>query len=143
MYSIENHVGRLIELRFESPITLDELTDYSMTAAKVLRPHSELVVGCTDLLNARIFSQVVTDQLTKQIRVGSPRIERSAFLVGESAVFSMQIERVLREAGYANRRAFQSTTELSLWLGELLTSAERQRLAIFLRDAVARHRAAK
>lgn len=134
MFTIENSVGRLVELRMASPITLEELGGFHGAVSKIVARHPGQVVVCTDLLSARVFDQHVTERLTTIIRQESPRVERNAFMVGDGAVFSMQIERIIRDAGFANRRAFRVPTDLITWLGEVLTSAERERLAKFLRE---------
>ena len=59
-------------------------------------------------------------------------MERTAFLVGESAVFAMQIERVIRNAANPNRRAFRDPGDLRKWLAEILTATEAARLGEFL-----------
>jgi len=76
----------------------------------------------------------VTKSLVGLIRQDGPRVERNGFLVGTGAVFSMQIERIIRESGAPGRRTFRTPHELGAWLGELLTPTERSRLDTFLRE---------
>jgi hypothetical protein len=134
MFTIENHVGHLIELRMTSPITLIELAGFHAALTQGSRHVSGKIALCTDLLGARVFDQAVTTKLTNIIRQESPRVERNAFLVGEAAIFSMQIERIIRESGAPNRRTFRSSMDLVPWLGEVLSAPERKRLAAFLRE---------
>jgi hypothetical protein len=135
MFTVENHVGRLLEIRMASPITLEELGGFQGAILRVVsQTPGTTAVGCTDLLGARVFDQAVTNRLVSIIRHENPRVERNALLVGEGAVFSMQTERIIREAGSASRRAFRSTTDLTAWLGEVLTASERARLSTFLRE---------
>ena len=136
MYTLENHVGRLMELRVESPVTLDQLQTFHSTVARLVKPHSGQVAICTDLMGARVFPQPVTDRWTAIIQQENPAVERNAVLVGESAVFSMQVERILREAGSVNRRSFRAANDLVAWLATILTQAERTRLNAFLREGV-------
>jgi hypothetical protein len=143
MFTIENHVGRLIELRMTSGMTLEELSGFHDAVTRVVGSQTGPVVVCTDLLSTRVFPQPVTDRLTAIIRQESPRVDRNAFFVGEGAVFSMQIERIIREAGASNRRAFRASAELVAWLGEVLNINERRRLSEFLRDSAVRGRLAK
>src|SRR5262245_5859483 len=105
MFTFENHVGRLLELRLTSGVTDTELRDFHEVVSRLVRPHSGLVVVCTDLLSTRIFPPSVAERWTAIIRQESPRIERNAVFVGEGAIFSMQVERIIREAGMTNRRA--------------------------------------
>ncbi len=134
MYTIENRVGRLIELRVESPVTYEELLQFHDTLAKACKPIRGQIVMCTDLAGATVFTQPVTQRWTAIIKQDAPIVERNAVLVGEGAVFSMQVERIIRESGHQNRKAFLSATELVTWLGEILTLRERTRLENYLRE---------
>ena len=134
MYTIDNRVGRLVELRVESPVTEEELTHFHDTLAKVCKPIQGQIAICTDLAGATVFTQPVTQRWTAIIKQESPIVERNAVLVGEGAVFSMQVERIIRQAGHPNRKAFLSPTDLVAWLGEILTVRERTRLESYLRE---------
>lgn len=136
MYTIENRVGRFVELRVESPVTEEELLQFHNTLAKVCKPIGGQIVVCTDFSRATVFSQPVTQRWMSIIKQDAPMVERNGVLVGESAVFSMQVERIIRQAGYKNRKAFLSPAELMTWLGEVLTLRERTRLELFLRETV-------
>lgn len=134
MYTIDNRVGRLVELRVESPVTEEELQQFHSTLAKVCKPIKGLVVICTDLVGATVFTQPVTQRWIEIIKQESPTVERNAVLVGEGAVFSMQVERIIRQAGYKNRKAFLAPTALTAWLAEILAARERARLETYLQD---------
>jgi len=134
MYTIENRVGRLVELRVEPPVTEEELSQFHATVAKACKPIKGQIVTCTDLVGATVFSQPVAARWIEIIRQESPLVERNAVLVGEGAVFSMQVERIIRQAGFKNRRAFLSPVALTAWLGEILTVRERARLEQFVQD---------
>jgi hypothetical protein len=136
MLTVENRVGRLVELRAESPLTYEELLPFHDMLAKVAKPIGGQIVICTDFLGARVFPQNVTQRWTAIIRQESPIVDRNGVLVGEGAVFSMQIERIIREAGYPNRRAFLQPLLCAAWLGEILNPRERTRLDAFIREGV-------
>lgn len=136
MYTIENRVGRFVELRVESPVTEEELLQFHETLAKVCKPIKGQIALCTDLCGATVFTQPVASRWIEIIKQESPTVERNAILVGEGAVFSMQTERIIRQAGYKNRKAFLSPTALTAWLGEILTERERRRLDAFLHEGV-------
>lgn len=136
MYTIENRVGRLIELRVESPVTEEELAQFHDTLAKACKPVKGQIALCTDLVGATVFLQPVAARWIEIIRQESPIVERNAVLVGEGAVFSMQVERIIRQAGFKNRRAFLAPAALTAWLGEILTTRERTRLDQFLHGGV-------
>src|SRR3954469_7693315 len=134
MYTIENRVGRLIELRVESPVTEEELLQFHVTLAKACKPIKGQIATCTDFVGATVFLQPVAARWIEIIRQDSPLVERNAVLVGEGAVFSMQIERIIRQAGFKNRKAFLAPAALVTWLGEILTARERTRLEQFLQE---------
>lgn len=136
MYTIENRVGRLIELRVESPVTEEELQQFHDRTAKVIKPIKGMLATCTDLVGATVFLQPVAARWIEIIKQESPIVERNALLVGEGAVFSMQVERIIRQAGFKNRKAFLSPAPLIAWLGEILTARERARLDQFLQDGL-------
>ena len=132
MYTLECHVGRLIEIRVQPPLTLDELRNFLPQVTRILARVGGQVVACTDLRNARVFSPDVTEKLMTILRTDGPRVERGGFLVGESAVFSMQIARMLRESRGPSRRAFVEPEDAIHWLSELLTPVEVRRLREFV-----------
>jgi hypothetical protein len=136
MYTIENRVGRLIELRVESPVTDEELSQFHDRIAKVIKPIKGQVATCTDLVGATVFLQPVAARWIEIIKQENPIVERNAILVGEGAVFSMQVERIIRQAGFKNRKAFLAPAALTTWLGEILSVRERARLDQFLQDGV-------
>ena len=136
MYTIENRVGRFVELRVESPVTEEELSRFHDTLAKVCKPIKGQIATCTDFVGAKVFLQPVAARWIEIIKQDSPFVERNAVLVGEGAVFSMQIERIIRQAGFKNRKAFLAPATLMAWLGEILTVRERTRLEHFLQEGV-------
>lgn len=136
MYTIDNRVGRLIELRVESPVSEEELSQFHDKIAKVIKPIKGQVATCTDLAGATVFLQPVAARWIEIIKQENPIVERNAILVGEGAVFSMQVERIIRQAGFKNRKAFLAPAVLTAWLGEILTARERARLEQFLQDGV-------
>jgi len=136
MYTIENRVGRLIELRVESPVTEEELSQFHDKIAKIIKPIKGQVATCTDLAGATVFLQPVAARWIEIIKQENPIVERNAILVGEGAVFSMQVERIIRQAGFKNRKTFLVPTALTAWLGEILTVRERGRLEQFLKEGV-------
>jgi hypothetical protein len=134
MYTIENRVGRLVELRVESPVTYEELLQFHSTLAKVTKSIPGQIAMCTDLVGATVFTQEVTQRWTSIIKQDAPIVQRNAVLAGEGAVFSMQVERIIRMAGHQNRKAFIVPADLMAWLGEILTVRERGRLETYLRE---------
>ncbi len=134
MFTSENHVGRLVELRIRSPVTDEEVAELLDTQLEHIRRLEQRFVAVTDLRQAYVFPPHVADGFIALLESANPRLERSGILVSESAVFSMQLERALDAAANPHRRAFRSAEELAAWLGEVLSEPERQRLEQFLRE---------
>jgi len=135
MHLIAHHVGRLVEVTLASPITMDEVDLFIRDNLAVLQHIPGKFVGAANLLKAHVLPQDVADRMIQLLSGNAARVERSAMLIGDSAVFAMQVERVLHGGNHPNRRAFRSPTELAAWLGEVLTVPERAQLQMFLRKA--------
>jgi len=136
MYSVENHAGRLIEVKLASPLTLDEVQQFTQEHLAVMARIQVKYIGVVNLLDAHVFVPAVAEGLSKLLAVGASHVERSAFLIGESAVFSLQVERVIRESNSPNRRAFRDGRELVAWVSEILTPPEQIQIERFIREAM-------
>jgi hypothetical protein len=134
MYTVEIRVGRLLEMRMESPLELEDVQRFKAVVSQRVLEATRPLLCCTDLRHARIFSPDAAAELTGMMKLDNPRVKRNAILVGESALFSMQIERMVREAGSQSRRTFRDQSEAQLWLREHLDAEERWRLAEFMLD---------
>ena len=132
MFTSEHHVGRLIELRIRSPITVDELQELRASQIRHVLSIDEKFISVTDLRRAFVFPPAIADGFLSLMKQANPRLDRSAFLVSDSATFSLQAERILTELGNPDRRAFREADDLELWLSQVLTDAERRRLRRFL-----------
>lgn len=132
MVFVEHRVGRLLALRVETPVTMEELEPalirFAGFAAKV--PGKFMAVA--DCRKATILSPEVADRFMALMRNDNPRIERAGLLVGESAGFSLQLERMVRTAGNPKRRTFRAVEELCAWMDEALLPAESRSLREFL-----------
>ena len=131
MYTVEHHVGKLFEVRVVT-MTEEELGRFVQDLNRVLGQIPGKYVGITDLTEAHVFPPVVTQTMIQYMSASSPRVIRSAMLIGEGATFALQIERVLRSSNSDLRRAFRRAEELEAWAGEVLTMEERVRLRRFL-----------
>jgi hypothetical protein len=133
MITVAHEVGRLVSVRIYTPVTASEIQSMVQQISLAYAACSpRQVVGCTDLRGANLFPTELADQIAAFMKRGSPRIERGGFLIGEGAIFSLQLERVVREAGSPSRRTFRVRGEIEAWLSEVLTPAERHRLVHFL-----------
>lgn len=95
-------------------------------------------VGVVDLLQADVFPVPVAESLIHLLSVVSPQLERTAFLIKDSALFALQVERVIRNSTHTQRRAFRDPESLKEWLGEVLDPVEQSRLTQFVDDALGR-----
>ena len=135
MYQVENHAGRLIEVKLASPLGLEEVQAFTQNYIAVMRKIPTKYVGVVNLLEAYVFPAAVADGLMKLLSSAASHVERTAMLIGESAVFGLQVERLIRESNNPNRRAFHNGRELIGWLSEVLTTAEQKQLERFIHEA--------
>lgn len=132
MHKAEHHVGRLVEVKLASPVSAEETQEFVRELMGIIGRIPGKYVGVVDLLEAHLFPPVVTDTLIQLLSAASPRVERTAMLIGTSATFALQVERVIRSANSDHRRVFRRPEDLETWLAESLTTTERVRLRIFL-----------
>jgi len=137
VYQVENHAGRLIEVKLASPLSVDEVQQFAQNFIALMGKIPGKYIGVASLLEAYVFPPAVAEGLSKLLSGAASHVERSAFLIGESAVFGLQVERVIREANNPNRRAFRDGHELVAWLSEVMTPHERQQLERFIRESTA------
>jgi hypothetical protein len=134
MYTIEHHVGRLIETRIASPIELAELDMFRPTLRTAfIKLAGRRAVLVTDLTQVTTLPQDVADAFLSIMRLDNPAIERSAFLASDSATLALQVDRLIREANNPNRRMFRDPRLLHRWVGELLEPEEMLRVAMFFK----------
>jgi hypothetical protein len=134
MHSVENPIGRLVAFRIHPPVSDENSARASadLRAAIVANPSAVVVVS--DLRAARVFSPDTVARFVALMKSDNPKIERSAMLLGsDAATLGLQIARMVREAGLAERRrAFFQEAELLAWLEPMLSSDERVALDAFL-----------
>jgi hypothetical protein len=137
MITVECHAGVLIELRFDGTPTLEDVERFKTeTAALVTQLWTRTgrrVVLCTDLRATRLFAPDIASRIIDLMRGDNPRVDRNGVLGNESALLTLQVQRLLIEAGNpGRRRIFTALGPLAAWLGEALKADERARLGTFL-----------
>ena len=132
MFIARPSVGRLLEIRIASPFELSEFRALEENVTRLLSSSPVPWIACGDMRHAAVFTQDVVQGLIDLLRSDNPRLERSGLLVSTSAVFSMQIERIIRAAGNPARRAFRDAKEGVAWLSEALNAEERAALHKFV-----------
>ena len=133
MYTIDNVVGALVEIRIWSPVSVDEAVEWALDHERVVNSTRGEYVCFVDLVHASVFPQKVADAYTAVMR-DELRLRRTGVLLGESAVQSLQVDRMLRETGNPVRRAFREVPDLLGWLDPTLGPVERGRLRLVLKD---------
>ena len=132
-FTLEIREGRLLEGRIRSPIAPPDVRAFMERLRFLLGGlNGRKVAIVTELLQADVFPADVANAFLSVMKTDNPLVERSAFLIGESAMFGMQVEKLIREAGHPARRTFRDATALEAWLGEILGPSERARLKAFL-----------
>ena len=135
VHSVANHTGRLIEVRIASPLTIQEVQQLVGELRAAMHNLSGQYVGVVDLLGAHVFPPEVAETLIQVLSGNAPHVVRTGLLIGESAVFALQVERGIRTSAPDKRRAFRSAEELRAWLGEVLTAEEMAALERFIAGA--------
>ncbi len=90
------------------------------------------LVAIVDARESHVYPPEVVDGLVHLMKGQNANIERTAFVIADRATFSLQAERMIREAANPNRRAFRSAEVAAAWLDEVLDAHERARVRAFL-----------
>jgi hypothetical protein len=102
-------------------------------------PGNTQLVGVADWRYCPVMSSGVAEQALATMTKNNPRILRSGGLASnDSPIAVLQFVRLVRESRHESRRLFFDEQELTRWLGEVLTDAEKVRLSEFLREPVER-----
>jgi hypothetical protein len=136
-FSFENAVGRLLAVRIESGMTLEEAQHFRTRMYLWLTslPGRGVLVG--DLIHAERFSPAVNDKMLEMLKTDNPKVERTAFIMS-GGLFATQVEHLVLRAQQAAvelkrpapmRRVFRDKLAARNWLGEVLTADERAQLA--------------
>jgi hypothetical protein len=131
-------VGRLLEVRVElgyrTAADVDRLFD-TIDRELMKLPPTQKIVTVADWRRISVMSPDAAGRLGKRIALLNPRTQKSAAVAlaaTEAPVAVLQFMRLLREASFADRRMFDDTEQLVMWLEEILTPAETERLREFL-----------
>jgi hypothetical protein len=127
VWSIENRVEKLVEIRIWSPVSVAETVAWAVEHERVIASVRGRYVCFVDLVDATVFPPECVDAYVATMR-DEPRLLRTGTLLNPSPTFGMQIQRMIRDAGNPDRRVFRDPLELESWLGAVLTIPERARL---------------
>lgn len=134
MWSCEHHSGRLIEIRLQGNMKIEDLVQLRDKHVGFLTRLPGQVVILTDVRKVQLFQSETSDTLIAMMAALNPRIDRSAILVNESALVRLQATRVIQESGQTVRRLFDDPISLLTWLSEVLTGEEFARARLFLAE---------
>ena len=136
MFTAENRQGRLMEVRISWPLNVEEIEEVAEKHYRMFLAVEGLSVAVADLSHSQVFPPLIVQRLIQVMSRVADRIDRSAFLLTESAVLGLQVERAIEEGGGGRRRIFREQEDLITWLGEVLDPAERIRLRTFFAEGV-------
>ncbi len=132
-YFVEHRVGRLVATRLCSMHDVRQVTRVQLAMSKTLQQVSGRAVLCADWRAIGIFSPEVADGVVAMLAVTNSKILRSAILLGpQAATFSLQAERVIRDANNPARKSFRDQDKLLDWFAECLEPDELQSAKDFL-----------
>jgi hypothetical protein len=87
-----------------------------------------------------IYAQEVADRLLEAFKPLNAHLERVAILTAPTnATFAMQLDRIVRAAGYAARKVVYAPEDAVQHLAAVLTPQELQRVRSFLDEYPATH----
>lgn len=139
MFTVENRIGRLVEIRLSLPMTVEEMLSFGAACKRELgkalrRQPGKLAVVVSDLRGLTLFSPELFVAMIGVMRENNVMCERAAQMAERSAIGAMQADRAVREAGLATRRNFSDAPQLVAFLKEVLTEGEAARAATFLAE---------
>jgi len=125
-----------VEAWISTPLSVDEANrlfiETRTCVNSVVAAGRKVVIVC-DLTQVNLFAPEVSDKLLQIMRGDTPQMERGAYWLSEALpMFSLQFQRMIREAGNPERRIFTRRLGLESWASERLTPYERERLHEFL-----------
>jgi hypothetical protein len=133
MFRVANDVGKLVEIHVTNLAGMDEMELFRAAVMEAVDHARGKAVVVVDLRLPRVFAPEVATALEQMLKRANPKILRSAVLLArEHAIFSLQLERIIREAGNAQRRSFRDAESLEQWLHDVLAPREEARLQNFL-----------
>lgn len=137
--TVSLRVGSLLEIRAyagyrtvaEVDSTFDEI---ERLVSGLPAPHRHAKV--IDWRRCPLMAPAAAERAAQRITSANGTTVRSAVLMRSNMSLNvLQHTRLTRDAGLLNRRVFFETTELTAWLGEVLTTAESERLLQFLAES--------
>ena len=96
-------------------------------------PQGMKAILCADHRPVSIYAQEVADRLLEMFKPLNAHLERVAIVAAPSnATFAMQLDRIVRAAGYAARKVVFAPDDALQHLAPVLTPQELKRVRTFL-----------
>ena len=134
MFRVDSPTGNLVTARWAWLRDTAEAERFRAAIGAAVGRVRPAVI-CADWRAASIVSPEVADVMLSMLRGANPMLRRSGILLtSERSAFSLQTERLVREAAHPQRRTFRAVPELLVWLSEVLTPAEQAAARQFLAD---------
>src|SRR5438552_11571932 len=106
MYRIDHEVGRLVEIRIWSPVSLAEAVQWGRDHNAVIDGIPGPYICLVDLVDATIFPPEVVDAYVAVMK-SEQRLLRTGTLLNPSPTLGLQIQRMIKAANHPERRAFR------------------------------------
>lgn len=132
---IDRIVGRLVETRWVSPMSDENMQHFLSRTAVIFKAAQGPLVVFADVTQALVLPQERINELIALMKSDNEKIERNGMLLGQSATFALQVERVIRQAGNPKRRTFREFAPLRQWLAPVLTPDELVRIDDFRKES--------
>ena len=132
MFHVDTPQGCLVVARWSGMREVQEAMSFR-SAVQAAAARVKPAVICADWRVASVVSPEVSEVVAGMLRATNLLIKRSGILLSsESATFSLQTERLVREANNPQRRTFRQANDLLLWIGEVLSPVELDTARRFL-----------
>ncbi|MEE9383969.1 MAG: hypothetical protein V3V08_11210 [Nannocystaceae bacterium] len=137
MVTVENKVGRLIEVRQSGRVTIEELQGSFPLFQQILASKPGCFVMATDWRGMKLLDSETSEFLLSIMRAENDRIQRQVIVIDPSAVMGLQIRRLFKDAGGETRAVFDGHREAASWMEPSLTALEWDSYARFMNPATA------
>ena len=115
-----------------TPADVNDLAFQAEAALKQL-PEGQTALVAADWRGCGMLTPDVAEQVVLTMGRNRRRVARRALLHdAQQPTCTLQLQRLVKEAGDEQRRAFTDVAALRAWLDQFLDDAERQRLHSFL-----------
>lgn len=114
----------LAVVRFGTTVKMTDVQGFVAQVRTHLSATKEPAVYAVDARAVDVFAPDIAEALINLMKSDNPKILRTAIWIRPRALFSLQVERMLREANNPARRTFSDDEAMFDWLGEVLGDAD-------------------